>query len=198
MERWNPIPDYEGYYEASTLGRIRSVERYIPHPRNKSMRLVRPSRILKSELDKSGYPVVTLSKEAKTRTFKVHRLVAKTYIPNPDNLPHIDHINAVRYDNRPENLRWCTTQQNTKWRDEKYRPGDRARYNLLCKETGHIFKSSYEAAQWVISKGLPPKTTNFKTVAKAIRSACAGKVRSSYSFHWAYIEGSTTTSEKVG
>lgn len=197
MELWKAIPSYEGFYEASTLGRVRSVQRYIDHPRNKSMKLIRPSKILKSELDKSGYPVVTLSKDAKTRTYKVHRLIAKTFIPNPDNLDQIDHINAVRYDNRPENLRWCTTQQNTKWRDDKYRPGDRAVYKLICKETGHTFKSSYEAAHWVISRGLPRKSSNFKTVAKSIRAACTGRVRSSYTFHWAYIEGSTTTSEKV-
>lgn len=198
MEIWKAIPNYEGYYEASSMGRIRSVLRYIPHPRNKRMKLVRPSKILKSELDKSGYPVVTLSKEARTRTYKVHRLVAKAFIPNPDNLPQIDHINSIRYDNRPENLRWCTAQQNTNWREEKHQIGDRAKYSVLCKETGETFISSYHAAFWIIKNGLPKKSTNYKTVAKSIRNACSGKVKSSYTFHWAYIEGSTTTSEKVG
>lgn len=194
MEIWKPIPGYEGLYEASTLGRIRSVDKLIPHPRNKNMSLPKRGRILKSELDKYGYPVVTLCKDGKTKTFKVHRLIAQTYIPNPDNLPQIDHINAVKYDNQPKNLRWCTSQQNTVWRDEKNRP------KVLCKETGKIFKTSYEAAAWIIQNKFRNKkgflTTNHKTVARSIREVCCGRLNIAYSFHWTYLEGSTTISKE--
>jgi hypothetical protein len=197
MELWKPIPDYQGYYEASSMGRIRSVTRYIPHPRNTTYRLIKTGKILKSELDKSGYPVVTLSKDRKTRTYKVHRLVAKAFIPNPDNLPQIDHINCIRYDNRPENLRWCTQQQNTDWREDHHTEGDRCRYKILCKETGKVFESSYNVASWVIEKRLTKKTTNYRTVSKGIRQSCYKGCRA-YGYHWTYVEGSTTTSEKVG
>ena len=196
MEIWKPIPGYETLYEVSTMGRVKSRDRLTKHPRNSNMTLPRKGRILKSELDKYGYPVVTLSKGAITKTWKVHRLVAMTFIPNPKGLPQIDHINNKRYDNRPENLRWCTTQQNTKWRDEKYAIGERARYKVLCKENGKTFDSTYHAAFWVISQGIPNKTTNYKTVSKGIRSACVGKFHTAYSFHWAYLEGSTTISKE--
>ena len=190
MEIWKPIPNYEGYYEVSSMGRVRSVDKLIPHPRNKTMVLPRRGRILKPEFDKYGYPVVTFSVETKRKTFKVHRLVALAFIPNPNNLPQIDHINTKRYDNRPENLRWCTTQQNTKWRDENRRP------RVLCKETRRKFRTSYEAAAWVIQNGIKNhkgiQTTNYKTVARSIREACNGVIGSAYSFHWAYLEGSTT------
>lgn len=190
MEIWKPIPGYQGLYEASTLGRIRSVDRPTPHPRNSNMPLIRKGRILKSELDKYGYPVVTLSKEGKTRTHKVHRLIAETYIPNPDNLPQIDHRNSVKYDNQPKNLRWCTMQENNAWRDEKNRP------NVLCKDTGQTFSSSYDAAAWVIQNRCRNKkgflTTNHKTVARSIRDNCLGRIKVAYSFHWVYLEGSTT------
>lgn len=184
MEIWKPIPSYEGFYEASTQGRIRSVPREMPHPRNKKMVFSRPGRILKSELDKCGYPVVTLSKGNKQRTYKIHRLVAMTYIDNPDNLPQIDHINNRRYDNRPENLRWCTTQQNTAWRDAKM---GRA---IICKETRTRFKSSFEAAKWLIYNR-KTISTNFKSISRNIRRAASSK-EIAYRFHWTYLEGSTT------
>lgn len=184
MEIWKPIPGYEGHYEASTQGRIRSVDKMTPHPRNKTMLLPRRSRILKQELDKCGYPVVTLSVDAKTRTFKVHRLIAMTFLDNPDNLPQIDHINSIRYDNRPENLRWCTSQENTAWRDEKL-----GRV-VICKETRRKFKSSFEVAAWLIYNR-KTTSTNLKVVARQIRRAINEK-KVAYSFHWAYLEGSTT------
>ena len=184
MEIWKPIPEYGGHYEASTLGRIRSVDKKVPHPRNKIMFLPKKGRILKPELDKSGYPVVTLSKDGKQRTFKVHRLICLTYNPNPDNLPQIDHINSVKYDNRPENLRWCSSQDNTAWRDEKM-----GRV-IVCKETRARFKSSCNAAAWLIYNH-KTTSTNYKAVARTIRRAIAEK-NVAYSFHWAYLEGSTT------
>lgn len=194
MEIWKAVPGYEGHYEVSSMGRVRSVDRITPHPRNKSMCLPRRGRILRWEFDKYGYPVVTLSRESKTKTFKIHRIVALAFIPNPDNLPQVDHKNNLKYDNRPENLRWCTTQQNTAWRDEKNRP------QVLCKETGAKFKNSYDAAAWVIKKGLKTKkgiyTTNYKTVARNIRDACTNRIRTAYTFHWAYLEGSTTISKE--
>lgn len=196
MEIWKIIPGTSDSYEASSLGRIRSKDKELPHPRNTRMTYFRKGKILKPELDRSGYPVVTISVENKQRTCKVHRLVASAFIPNPDNLPQIDHINSKRYDNRPENLRWCSSQQNTKWRDEKYQIGDRAKYRVICKENGKKFTSTYHAAFWVINQGLPQKTTNYKSVAKAIRGACTKRFKSSYGFHWAYLEGSTTISKE--
>ena len=190
MEIWKPIPDYSSYYEASSMGRVRSVSRVLPHPRNKTMPLPKKGKILKPELDIYGYLVVKLSKKGEVKTFKVHRLVALAFIPNPDHLPQIDHINARKYDNRPENLRWCTTQQNTAWRDERRTP------KVLCKETRRKFATSYEAAAWVIQNGIKNhkgiQTTNYKTVSRAIRDACNGIIGSAYNFHWAYLGGSTT------
>lgn len=196
MEIWKIIPDTGDFYEASSMGRIRSVDRLVTTARNKDMKAIRRGKILKSELDRSGYPVVTLSIENKQRTCKVHRLVASAFVPNPNNLPQIDHINCKRYDNRPENLRWCTSQDNTKWRDENHEIGDRARYKVICKETKQKFTSTYHAAFWIINKGLTPRSTNYKSVAKAIRENCTGRTKSSYGFHWAYLEGSTTISKE--
>lgn len=175
------------------MGRIRSVPRKTKHPRNTNMLLPRPGKILRSEYDKCGYPVVTLSLDNKQRTFKIHRLVARTFIPNPENLPQVNHINAKRYDNRPENLRWCTTQQNTKWRDEQKQ--HRLRKKVVCKETRKVFETSYSAAEWLI-RTHRTQSTNYKTISNTIRRACDIKEKKAYNFHWAYIEGSTTSSDE--
>ena len=110
-EIWKPIPNYEGYYEASSLGRIRSVDRVVKNGNwTKPVR----GRVLKVCVN-DGYIYCSLSKDGKVKQQKVHRLVAITFIPNPDNLPYINHKNEDKGDNRVENLEWCT-----KWHNEHY------------------------------------------------------------------------------
>ena len=191
MEIWKPIPGFEGYYEASTMGRIRSVDREVKHRRYPGKLVRRKSHILKNATLTNGYKATCLNKGGKKIRYKTHRLIAMTFIPNPEHLPHIDHINNLRYDNRPENLRWCNVCQNVAWREEKLKPGDRIRKKVLCKETGRIFKTSYQAADWVVTKNLT-NSTNWKTIAGNIRDACNFSKRTAYKFHWAYLEGSTT------
>lgn len=189
MEIWKPIPEYEGYYEASTMGRIRSVDREIAHKRYPGKLVKRKSRVLKVSTLTNGYKAICLHKYGKKSRYKLHRIIAMTFLPNPEHLPHVDHINGLRYDNRPENLRWCTTQQNIEWRDKKFKPGDRPRKNILCKETRMVFRTSYQAADWVATNNLT-NSTNWKTVAGNIRDACKFNKRTAYTFHWAYLEGS--------
>ena len=191
MEIWKAIPGYEGYYEASTMGRIRSVDRKVKSKKYPGKLIQRKSYILKNATLTNWYKAIALSKNGKKERHKVHRLIAKTFVPNPEKLPHVDHVNGVRYDNRPSNLRWCTVQDNTNWREQRLKPGDRKRKNILCKENGKVFRTSYQAADWVVTKNLT-NSTNWKTIAGNIRDACNFGKRTAYRFHWAYIEGSTT------
>lgn len=109
-ELWKAIPDYEGQYEVSNNGRIRSIERFVQF--NGTLSLVK-GKPKKTRTDSYGYQVVSLSKNGKEKTMKVHRLVALAFIPNPENKPFIDHINCIRNDNRVENLRWVTFKENS-------------------------------------------------------------------------------------
>lgn len=109
-EIWQDIPGYEGIYQASTFGRIKSLNRYRKGKRG-SQTFVK-GRIMRMTKSKSGYQQVGLSKNLEYKYYFVHRLVAITFIDNPTNAKCVDHINGKRDDNRLENLRWCTIKEN--------------------------------------------------------------------------------------
>lgn len=100
-EIWKDIKGYEGLYQISNLGNVKSL----------SNNFLRKEKILKHGKLK-GYLLVQLSKNGKIKCYRVHRLVAEAFIPNPNNLPQIDHINTDRSDNRVCNLRWCSHKEN--------------------------------------------------------------------------------------
>lgn len=107
-EIWRDISGYEGLYQISNLGRVKSFNRYIV--KNNGVKELRKGRILKSVLLSTGYFCVTLCKDNYHKIYSIHRLIAETFIPNPDNLPQVDHINTIRNDNRIENLRWVDSK----------------------------------------------------------------------------------------
>ena len=109
-ENWKPIKDFEGYYEISSFGRVKSLNRVIETSNGINKKI--KERILKSSKNSNGYLIVKLKKNNKPKIFKVHRLVAEAFIPNPEGKPYIDHINTIRTDNRVSNLRWVTQKEN--------------------------------------------------------------------------------------
>jgi hypothetical protein len=109
LEEWKDIEGFEGLYQISSLGRVQSLERKCPGGNN--IRTV-PAKIL-SMGNSRGYNLVHLAKNGKMYPFRVHCLVAKHFIPNPENKPLINHKNLDKKDNRQSNLEWTTPSENT-------------------------------------------------------------------------------------
>lgn len=106
-EIWKDIPGYSGLYQVSTMGRIRA------YSKMRGTVQLKP-RILKPRVNRHGYLQKTLVNKSGRKTWNLHRLVAITFIPNPNKKPCIDHINTIKTDNRVENLHWVTYSENNR------------------------------------------------------------------------------------
>lgn len=112
-EIWKPIAGYEGTYEVSNCGRVRSVDKYDTVGR------FRKGRVLKASDNKYGYLTVCLYKDGKGKSIRVHRLVCEAFIPNENGLPCVNHKDENRQNNNADNLEWCTYQYNTNYGTRK-------------------------------------------------------------------------------
>ncbi len=111
-EIWKDIPEYEGLYQISNVGRVKSLSRSV-RCTGDSFRRVR-DRFLRSANGTVGYPYVTLIKNGIKKSKRIHRMLAIAFIPNPENKPQVNHKNGIKDDFRLSNLEWVTTSENQK------------------------------------------------------------------------------------
>ena len=109
-EIWRPVVGYEGLYEVSSTGRVRSLDRCLVNSFGRSVFI--KGKLLKIYDNTLGYKFVSLVMDKHPSPMYVHRLVAQAFIPNPDGLPQVNHKDEDKSNNRVENLEWCTAKYN--------------------------------------------------------------------------------------
>lgn len=155
-EIWRDIKGYEGLYKVSNYGRIKSLERKDCLGRSKK------EKILKLSEDKDGYLLITLHKNKKVKTFKVHRLVAETFVPNPNNYPIINHKDENKINNHVSNLEWCTVKYNNNYGTRNER-SSKSQKGLQAGEKHPIYgKHRTEETKNKISKSNKGKMSGIK------------------------------------
>lgn len=173
MEIYKEIEGYSGLYAVSNLGNVKSLGN---GGSNNSK-----ERILKLTKNKDGYLHIILCKEGKRKKHLVHRLVAEAFLDNPQNLPQVNHKNEIKTDNREDNLEFCTHFYNINYgtRNQRLAESNTNHPNkskkVMCLETGKIYPSTHQ-----VERELGYNRGN-------ISSACNGKLKQAYGFHWCYV-----------
>lgn len=176
VEVWRDIEDYVGSYQISNFGRVRSLER-IENCRGRGKRLNK-GRFLKQFNGKDKYKFVSLCKYGKTKQCSVHRLVAQAFIPNPDNLPCINHKDENKSNNSVNNLEWCTIAYNNNYGTAIQRRVEKQSKPVLQYTLNGEFVNEYPSVM---------ETARQTGILQSnISMCCLGKRKTAKGFIWRY------------
>lgn len=190
-ELWKDIEGYEGLYQISSHGRVKS----FPRKATKG-------GIVKPSMTTTGYLCVHLSKNGQVRTLQVHRLVAKHFIDNQGNMPEVNHIDEDKTNNHVSNLEWCTRLQNVRHGTGIERMAKAHDYGVTAVKSAanHDYrevarKQAKPLLQFDKDGNFIKRWESLRAAAKAlgvspgnVSSACNGKQQTSYGFIWRYEE----------
>lgn len=163
-EIWKAVPGYEGLYEVSNCGRVRSLDRWVIG--GFAGKRFMKGRILKVGVASNGYCMVVLTKgHAKT----VHRLVAKAFIPNPDNLPMINHKDEDKTNNCVDNLEWCSSKYNNNYGTLKERHERGNNYNRIAVDKFDLY-GNYICTYGSISQAASSVGVKYQTICACLKN----------------------------
>ena len=194
MEIWKDIKGYEGLYQVSSLGNVRSLDTMINCKGAKNIdKHLRKGKVLKKYIGTSGYYTINLSKNSKIKVYRVHRLIANAFIPNINNLPLINHKDGNKLNNNINNLEWCTYAYNNK---EAYRIG--LKVGAEKGKYGKYSKFSKPLLQYSVNGELIKEWENAEQVKRElgycpenIRNVCNGRRKIANGYIWKYKEVKT-------
>lgn len=184
QEIWKDIPDYEGIYQVSNLGRVKSLERNV-NIKSSSKKLFPVKEKILSQSKNTPYCFVTLQKDKKGFRCSVHRLVAKTFIPNPQNLPFINHKDENKRNNNVENLEWCTQKYNANYGTSRERLSRQASIPIAKFSLSGDFIEKYQSAL---------EAENLTGIRRTnICKCCKGERHSAGGYLWSYLNSEPKT-----
>ena len=178
-EIWKDVENYEGLFQVSNFGRVRSMNKILELCDGRVRRV--KGKILKTSIIR-GYECITFYHNNKSKTFKVHRLVAQAFIPNPKDFPQVNHIDENKLNNLVNNLEWCTAKYNNDYSniaERWHKTGTAASKKVVLQydTTGKViaeFESASEAARRI---GKPHGRSS-------ICKCCNGDLKSYNGFIW--------------
>ena len=164
-EIWCPIKCYKGLYQVSDKGRVRSMK-------------FRKERILKLSRDKNGYLKVGLCNNGEQKMYMVHRLVAQTFTPNPQNLTEVNHKDENKENNSVQNLEWCDRKYNCNYGTRIKKISEKCSKPVL-----QFTKDGEFVKEWKSTNDVQRNLGYFGTY---ISSCCNGKCKSAYNYIWKF------------
>lgn len=179
-EIWKDIEEYEGFYQVSNLGKVRSLDRVINGFHTEKFHI--KGRIIKPVKCKNGYYEVHLNKNGKRKVFLLHRVVAKAFLPNPNDFPEVNHKDEDISNNSLKNLEWCSSKYNANY-------GNR---NIKNRE-GHLYQAK---PIWQIDCATGKKIKQWRSIGEASKTlkiddsqiirVCKGRNKTAGGYIWEY------------
>lgn len=180
-EIWKDIGGYEGMYQVSSFGRVKSLER-----KSQNTKRHIKEHFIKQFDDTNGYLRFSMFKNKKKVTLSIHRIVAETFIPNPNNYPCVNHKDGNKQNNCIENLEWCTYKYNTEhaWKTGLAKP----KYNGYGVRAERIIQYNLENIPIAIymSCRMASKINNisYKNISECVR----GKSKTAGGYKWKFLK----------
>lgn len=179
-EIWKDIVGYEGKYMISNMGNVKSLN----YKRSNKEKILKPFK------NKDGYLIVGLCINGKKTNFQIHRLVAEIFIPNPNNLPQVNHKDENKLNNSVDNLEWCSVSYNINYGNRNDKAKEKL-YETIATKIYPNCKQVYCIELNIIFQSISEASKSLCIDSKNISACCNGKRKTAGGYHWKYVESKT-------
>src|SRR5699024_5761663 len=185
IEEWRDVPGYEGLYQVSNMGRIKSLDRKVKYSDGRTF--IHKGIILKPGQDHRGYLYVNLSKKGKIKPYRVHRCVAGSFLKRSPDKPEVNHIDENKENNKVSNLEWCNREYNNNYgtRIERIHSSDGIK-NMVKERSIKVIQLENGVVKNVWDSLMDCERSGFHR--KNIKKCCEGKQKTHKGFAWKFYE----------